>query len=169
MDYIDVKCCDGNHVKTGESQRRLPVHPKLIELGLMQLVEMRRRQGQSRLFPNMTRGQTKGKFSENFSKRFTYYRQSRDCYREGLDYHAFRTTFHCDLMNQDKSDAIRCRLMGHERTDEGDRSYSQGLGLKVLYDRICDADVDISIIKSPFPNPTTETQKRAESQGLRVV
>lgn len=72
IQFIDVKCTDANHVKTEESQRRIPIHPQLIELGLLKLVEMRRRQGQSRLFPHMTRGKTKGKFSENFSKTFTY-------------------------------------------------------------------------------------------------
>lgn len=116
--YLDVKACDANHVKTAESQRRIPVHPQLIELGLLQLVEMRRRQRKSRLFPHLTRGQTKGKFSENFSKKFTYYRKTNDCYWPGLDFHAFRTTFHGDLMNRDKSDAIRCRLA--ERAESPD-------------------------------------------------
>jgi hypothetical protein len=129
IQFLDIKCTDANHIKTEESQRRIPIHPQLLELGLLELVEMRRRQGQSRLFPHMTRGKTKGKFSENFSKTFTYYRQTNGCYWPGLDYHAFRTTFHGDLMNRDKSDEIRCRLMGHEARDEGARSYDQGLGL----------------------------------------
>ncbi|MGX1004040.1 superfamily II DNA or RNA helicase/integrase [Roseovarius sp. MBR-38] len=63
IQFLDIKCTDANHIKTEESQRRIPIHPQLLEL-----VEMRRRQGQSRLFPHMTRGRTKGKFSENFSK-----------------------------------------------------------------------------------------------------
>jgi hypothetical protein len=68
IQFLDIKCTDANHIKTEESQRRIPIHPQLLELGLLELVEMRRRQGQSRLFPHMTRGRTKGKFSENFSK-----------------------------------------------------------------------------------------------------
>lgn len=167
--YVDIKRCDANHVKSDESQRKVPVHPQLIELGLLRLVEMRRRQGQSRLFPNLTRGQTKGKFSENFSKKFTYYRQTNECYWPGLDFHAFRTTFHGDLMNRDKSDAIRCRLMGHEPRDEGDRSYSQGLHINVLLERIRDVEIDISMIRSPFSDAPSEARKKAETQGLRVV
>jgi hypothetical protein len=169
IQFLDIKCTDANHIKTEESQRRIPVHPQLLELGLLELVEMRRRQGQSRLFPHMTRGKTKGKFSENFSKTFTYYRQTNGCYWPGLDYHAFRTTFHGDLMNRDKSDEIRCRLMGHEARDEGARSYDQGLGLQVLYERICDVEIDISMIVSPFASALSETQKRAEAKGLSVV
>jgi hypothetical protein len=72
-------------------------------------------------------------------------------------------------MNRDKSDEIRCRLMGHEARDEGARSYDQGLGLQVLYERICDVEIDISMIVSPFASALSETQKRAEAKGLSVV
>lgn len=167
--YFEVKRIDGNNVKTGDSERRLPVHPTLIELGFLQLVEMRRRQGQNRLFPHMTRGQTKQKFSENFSKNFTYYRQTNDCYWPGLDLHAMRTTFHCDLMNNDKSDAIRCKLMGHDPMDEGARSYAQGLSLKTLYDRICDVQIDVSTIQSPFGNCHNSAKARGQILNIRAV
>jgi len=59
--------------------------------------------------------------------------------------------------------------MGHEARDEGARSYDQGLGLKVLYERICDVEIDISMIVSPFASARSETQKRAMAQGLSVV
>ncbi|MCF7777414.1 hypothetical protein GLP59_07085 [Sulfitobacter sp. M220] len=167
--YFDIKRLDGNNVKTGDSERRLPVHPTLIALGFLKLVEMRRRQDQRRLFPNMTRGQTKQKFSENFSKNFTYYRQTNDCYWPGLDLHAMRTTFHCDLMNRDKSDAIRCKLMGHDPVDEGVRSYAQGLSLATLYERICDVELDISMITSPFHECNNSATARGQMLNIRAV
>jgi hypothetical protein len=61
-----------------------------------------------------------------------------------------RTSFNSDLMNQDKSDAIRCVLMGHDPVDEGARSYVQGLSLEALYERICDVELDVSMIARPF-------------------
>lgn len=100
--YLDVKVRNANNVKTSESQRRLPVHPTLIELGLLQLVSLRSRQGKHRLFPNLTRGKTKGTFSENFTKNWGYYRKKHGCYWEGLDLHAMRTSFNSDLMNRDR-------------------------------------------------------------------
>lgn len=148
--YVDVKCRDANNVKTVDSQRRIPVHPTLIELGLLKLVELRRKHGKHRLFVNLTRGEAKKTYSENFSKKFTYYRKTNDCYWEGLDLHAMRTSFNSDLMNQDKSDAIRCVLMGHDPVDEGARSYAQGLTLEALYERICDVELDVSMIARPF-------------------
>ncbi len=148
--YVDVKCRDANNVKTIDSQRRIPVHPTLIELGLLKLVERRRGEDAHRLFVNLTRGETKKTYSENFSKKFTYYRKTNGCYWEGLDLHAMRTSFNSDLMNQDKSDAIRCVLMGHDPVDEGARSYVQGLSLEALYERICDVELDVSMIARPF-------------------
>ncbi|MEP2981676.1 MAG: hypothetical protein ABJN39_18125 [Sulfitobacter sp.] len=166
--YLDVKVLDGNNVKTLESQRRLPVHPILIELGLLRLVELRRRASQHRLFPNLTRGKTKGTFSENFTKNWGYYRKKHVCYWEGLDLHAMRTSFNSDLMNRDKSDAIRCVLMGHDPVDEGARSYSQGLKLETLYERICDVELDVSMIAHPFGDPNSAAQ-RGKVVGIRSV
>jgi hypothetical protein len=62
---MDIKRWEGNHVKSEASERRVPIHPILIELGLLKLVELRRQQGQSRLFPHLKRGAVKGKFSES--------------------------------------------------------------------------------------------------------
>ena len=165
--YVDIRRVNENNVKADASVRRLPVHPQLIELGLLHLVEMRRRSGHKRLFIHLTCGKTKGKFSENFSKSFTYYRQTNGCYWPGLDYHAFRTTFHGDLWNPDKSDAIRCRLMGHEYKDEGARSYDQGLGFRTLYDRICDVRIDISKIVSPIAD--SDHARRVAGGGDRFT
>ncbi len=169
LDYMDIKRWEGNHVKSEASERRVPVHPILIELGLLKLVELRRTQGQSRLFPHLKRGAVKGKFSEVFTKQFTRYRQDHDVYWPGLDFHAFRTTCNGDLMNPGKSDAVRCAIMGHEFKDEGARAYRQGLGLRALYERICDVTVDVSMIVSPFCGPEEEVAPRAARNGLRVV
>ncbi len=125
--YLRIRNTIINGVKTLSSERTLPIHPQLIELGLLKLVALRKKQDHIRLFPHLNRGKQKGTFSANFSKAFGYYRRTNDCYWPGLDFHALRTTFHHDLLGDDKSDAIRCRLMGHTYTDEGDRSYGQNL------------------------------------------
>lgn len=166
--YLDVKVLDANSVKTEESQRRLPVHPILIELGLLHLVELRRKQGKHRLFVNLTRGKTKGTYAENFTKNFNYYRRKNGCYWEGLDLHAMRTSFNSDLMNHDKSDAIRCLLMGHDPVDEGAKSYAQGLSLATLFERICDVELDVSMIARPFGDTTSATH-RGKVVGIQSV
>lgn len=158
-----------NGVKTLSSARTLPVHPQLVELGLLKLVELRKKACHIRLFPFLNRGKQKGTFSANFSKTFAYYRKTNECYWPGLDFHALRTTFHHDLLGDDKSDAIRCRLMGHTRTDEGDQSYGQNLKTEKLARRLESVVVDVSKVRRPFEDPSAAVKARAQEHGLRVV
>lgn len=167
--YLRIRHTIINGVKTLSSARTIPVHPQLIELGLLKLVELRRKKGHIRLFPFLNRGKQKGTFSANFSKNFGYYRRTNDCYWPGLDFHALRTTFHHDLLGDDKSDAIRCRLMGHTYTDEGDRSYGQNLGIETLANRMKSVVVDISMIRRPFEEDRDDARHRGRQMGLRVV
>ncbi|WP_211241966.1 hypothetical protein [Roseivivax halodurans] len=157
--YLRIRHTIVNGVKTLSSARTLPVHPQLIKLGLLKLVAQRRKQGHIRLFPFLNRGKQKDTFSANFSKTFGYYRRTNECYWPGLDFHALRTTFHHDLLGDDKSDAIRCRLMGHTYVDEGDRSYGQNLGIEKLAKRMESVVVDISMIRRPFPEDREENSK----------
>lgn len=167
--YLRVRNTIINGLKTLSSERTLPIHPQLIELGLLKLVELRKKEDHIRLFPLLNRGKQKGTFSANFSKAFGYYRRTNDCYWLGMDFHSLRTTFHHDLLGDDKSDAIRCRLMGHTYRDEGDRSYGQGLGIEKLANRMKSVIVDISMIRRPFDTPIANTRSKAAEHRLRVV
>jgi integrase len=167
--YIRIQNTIINGVKTLSSERTLPIHPQLIELGLLKLVAQRKKEGHIRLFPFLNRGKVKDTFSSNFSKSFGYYRRTNNCFWPGLDFHALRTTFHHDLLGDDKSDAIRCRLMGHTYTDEGDRSYGQNLKIEKLAERMKSVVVDISMIRRPFDTPAPVVETRAREHGLRVV
>lgn len=167
--YLRVRHTIINGLKTLSSERVLPIHSQLIELGLLKLVELRKKDGHIRLFPFLTRGKHKGTFSANFSKCFGYYRRTNDCYWPGLDFHALRTTFHHDLLADDKSDAIRCRLMGHAYNDEGDESYGQNLGIGALAKRMESVVVNISMVRRPFDTSGAAIKSRAVERGLRVV
>jgi integrase len=168
IDYIRIQHSDANNIKSMSAERRIPIHPALVELGLMKLVELRRKQGEPRIFPHLKRGKAKETFSGNFTKAFTYYRQTRGVYWEGLDFHALRTTFHCDLLNDDRSDAIRRKLMGHAPVDTGEKNYAPHYSIKSLYKRILTIEVDTSMIVSPFA-AVSPTEMRAKEQHLRVV
>ena len=59
--------------------------------------------------------------------------------------------------------------MGHARTDEGDRSYGQSLGIRTLAERLRSVEVDISMIRTPFGSDQRQNPMRAADLGLRVV
>lgn len=167
--YMTVTNSVINATKTESSQRRVPVHPNLIALGIEQLIALRINQGKVRLFPNLTRGQWKGTLSENFSKKFNYYRRTNKIYWPGLDFHAFRTTVNNFLMSDNGSDAIRRRIMGHAPLDEGEKSYAQSLRISPLADRLTSVMIDISLIRKPFDRSCAVINARAKEHGLRIV
>jgi hypothetical protein len=148
----------------------LPVHPNLIEPGLVKLVELRKRQGQHRLFPNLGRGTTRGNFTELFTRAFGCYRKTNNLYRLGLDSHALRTSFHGDRLNSHCSDAVPQRLMGHTPLDEGEESYAQNLSVGALLEGLLHVKVDISMMKSTCAEaPGFGIHMRTADLGLRLV
>lgn len=167
--YMTVTNSVINATKTESSQRRVPVHPNLIELGIEQLIALRKKEGKIRLFPYLTRGKWKGTLAENFSKKFNYYRRVNEVYWPGLDFHAFRTTVNNCLMSDNLSDAIRRRIMGHAPLDEGEKSYAQSLRMTPLANRLESVVIDISMIRKPFEKTSALVKALAEERRLRIV
>ncbi|PZX18563.1 hypothetical protein LX81_01199 [Palleronia aestuarii] len=124
--YYRLHNMPGNSIKSDAGHREIPVHPELVRLGLIELVELRRRQGEPRLSPHLKRGKHKETFTELFTKEFTKYRQTHKVYWRGLDFHALRTTFHHRLMDNLVPGYAERALMGHEGLDEGKKIRSEG-------------------------------------------
>lgn len=57
--YYRIRRAPGQSVKSDAGDRLIPVHPELIRLGLLDLVELRRKEGEPRLFPHLQRGRHK--------------------------------------------------------------------------------------------------------------
>ncbi|WP_424940094.1 hypothetical protein [Aliiroseovarius sp. S253] len=171
IDYMRIHNGAGNSVKSEAGERVLPLHPALVELGLLDLVELRRKQGKRRLFSNLRRGKTKKTYTELFTKEFTRYRQAQDVYWHGLDLHATRTTFHHELMDLSTPGYIRRKLMGHEPLDEGERSYAQnGISLATLHEHVSRIRFNAAAIQSPIRKcAKSGTLKRAQELGLRAI
>lgn len=157
----------GNFVKSESGTRKVPIHPALIELGFLEIVETASKHKQRRLFPSLTRGASKGTYSENFTKAFCYYRRKNDVYWHGLDFHGLRTTFHHRLMDASCPGSHRRKLMGHEPLDEGEKSYSQnGISMRALFDQLKNVPFDLSRVRSPVNWQVNEARKVS---ALRLV
>jgi integrase len=141
----------GQSLKSVAARRTVPVHPNLIAIGLLELVELRRRQGEPRLFPWLERSAAKKTFTETFSKKFTTYREKHKVYRKGLDFHAFRTTFNQSLVRVRCLDSMRKFLMGHAEHDVGIRHYTpEGFDTSELLEAVSAVTYDISMVRRPF-------------------
>jgi integrase len=82
----------GKRVKTRSSERIIPIHPALIEANLLQHWRQCRRNGQSRLWPELPLDRF-GYASVSFSKWFARYLLKVGANEERTSFHSFRHNF----------------------------------------------------------------------------
>jgi integrase len=119
VEYNGVKCIEisdeeeGQRIKNRNAKRLVPIHDKLVELGLLQYVEALRSAGEERLFPELS--QRRDGFSQAASNWFQRYKK-----RCGIDgkhtkvFHSFRHTFISTLLDDDVAEHSVAQIVGHE-------------------------------------------------------
>ncbi len=139
----DIMCVDGvwiiniddndhKKLKTASSRRRIPVHKRLIDLGLLAYVK---EQDSPRLFKSLpVSGQ--GSYSYKFSKEFTSILKSLGLKEQGLCFHSFRHTFIDGLRNAGVEKSIAMKLVGHHNSNDVHNGYGYGHSLEVLQEHI---------------------------------
>lgn len=131
----------GKSVKAKGSHRDVPIHPTLIDLGLLDLAETRRRQKQSRLFPDIERGAAYDRFSDLFSKEFGRYTRDHGLWAPGQDLYSTRKDFNVRLREAGVPVGARKRLMGHVIKDLTDGAYDpKGESMATLNDYVARID-----------------------------
>ncbi len=112
LDVTDIRCVDGipcmvlsqrslvgttdKRLKTGASDRLIPIHPTLIACGLVHFAEQKRRSGEMKLFDDIQTGTT-GSRSVAFSKWFTQFLRSCGAQQSLTCFHSFRHNFRDEL------------------------------------------------------------------------
>lgn len=173
IDFFDIKVgAPWQRLKSKAATRRIPIHPNLIALGFLDFVAMRRREGEDRLFPHLTRGKTRKTLSENFTKDFTRYRKAHGVYDKRIDFHSFRTQFNVELIKTRTDSELRHILMGHEMETVNLKHYGgDGHDLAYLQEIVQRVNIDVSMIQSPFATgkEATVADLQATRKRLRVV
>ena len=104
--------CEGQNLKNTGSRRVLPIHPTLIEQGLLQHVESVKATGVDRLFPDLEA--VRGKLGHAPSKWFGRYKTKLGITDTRKTFHSFRHTFIDDLRDAAVQDSLIKRMVGHE-------------------------------------------------------
>lgn len=114
---------DGQSVKSESSNRLVPLHPDLIELGLMDRVDRLRAAGEERLFPEVRLDGKAGKgaavssgFSHHLTRSTVAVKPRRQNGRVG--FHSLRKTVIHALQGSGVSDERRRAFVGHEGMDD---------------------------------------------------
>jgi integrase len=126
-------------LKTVNAERIVPLHPRLIELGLVQYVQTLREAGEVRLFPELRLDARKGygkAAGSWFNERFLG--QSLKIKRNGRkSFHSFRHNFATALGEARVPLPVKSDLMGHSRSQALVESrYDKGAQLKQLGEHV---------------------------------
>ena len=117
-------------LKTKTSERRVPIHPALIELGFLNYVKSQK--NTFRLFSRLSKKRFENG-SEGFGRRFDTVLKGSGLKRKGLCFHSFRHTFADAMRNNHVDREIADRLGGWKDKQLGQRgSYGAGYDIKVL-------------------------------------
>lgn len=140
-------------LKNISSERKVPIHPKLIEYGFLKFVETQRDKGYERLFKDLY--YTKGKgYGQAFSKFFNEKKLKKEWLSEKtyekieagelmLDLHSFRHNFSGSLTGK-VEDSILNECMGHQSP----KGYSYGkVSMEILLQDISKCNYALNISK----------------------
>jgi integrase len=152
-----VLCFDVNeegekHVKSGASERKVPMSPVLEELGFLEYVEKLRRDKQTRLFPELGKNESGGKYSATVSKWFGRYLDKvgiQDDPKLGKKtFHSFRHTFVTLCYDFRVSGRDIKHVVGHaEKFDITSDQYGKVGDVAVLYKEVMVKAVPIVDLK----------------------
>ncbi|MCA0319958.1 MAG: site-specific integrase [Proteobacteria bacterium] len=113
-------------LKTDGSERIVPVHPVLLELGFLQRVATVREQGWQRVFQDLP-GENQKRCADLFQKRFAYWQKKKlKLDREGTSFHSFRHGFRDALTRAKAPNDVMRSLGGWARGGGVENQYGQG-------------------------------------------
>jgi integrase len=131
--YFDIGRGEGENkqIKTASSLRRVPIHKRLVELGLSDYVAAAQvARPKERLFEDIKPG-LNGDFSHNFSKWFGRYLRDVGAKTPKTAFHSLRHNFKDALVAASVPESYARVLMGH--SDDGVHGlYGSGIPIKLL-------------------------------------
>jgi len=138
--YFDINEKDDKHLKNENAFRRVPIHPQLIEMGLLDYInEVKVKH--CRLWPNLTLHPTEKRYGTLYNSRFSTFFRSYISKDKNQVFHCMRHNVSTQLLNNAvkykiPKDLVN-RLMGHEPADdETSQSYFDGYSIEALYEGI---------------------------------
>ena len=132
-----IRIDDGHEsqkLKNSSSRRTLPIHPALIQLGLLDHVNNQRNQNSDRLFPELE--PVRGKLGHAPSKWFSRYRNKMGVSDPKKTFHSFRHTMIDDLREAGVQDSLIKRIAGHEDSAVTFGVYGSRIPIKAMVEAI---------------------------------
>jgi integrase len=159
----DIRVVDGIHCfdinenrsdkslkKADSCPRLVPIHPVLIEAGLLGYVEKLQKTGIERLWPRLTHSKGNG-YAGAFSQWYGRYLRRHVTKDKLIVFHSFRHTFIDNLKQHEVNQQVIEALDGHKDTTMTGGVYGKDFKPKVLYRAIRKLDYGITFSGIKFP------------------
>lgn len=130
---------EGQSLKNAASKRRLPVHPHLIERGLLERIDDLRNKGKTQLFPRAKAGNVNGMgnwLSTAFSRHLIALGIHSKSGKGKVGFHSLRKTFIQTAQSAGIRSEARAQMVGHELADEHHDIYSSTFTCKQLLEGV---------------------------------
>lgn len=146
---FDINNKDGRQLKNQASRRLIPIHPHLMELGLLGDVEQLKKSGALRLFPEL-RNTHRGKYGHYVGRWFSSYLTKYGVKSETKVFHSFRHTFITHLKHKQVDTYMLQEIDGHSLSGETmgryGKRYTPDILLKEVIEKV-DFGLDLESIK----------------------
>jgi integrase len=175
---INAEGHEKKRLKTSAAQRKIPLHPLLIDLGFLEYVELVRNfdtavfEFPELLFPYLSYTEKNG-FGGAPSKKFGRFLDRVGIVGEKKVFHSFRNNLNQSLMNLKLHLEHRSRLMGHEFNHVNVEDYSTDLPLTIVRDdflaRLPLPKVDVSVLRMSRDDFQSMLQKLANARRKQLA
>lgn len=138
---FDINGDGDKSIKSAASKRIVPIHPLLLNIGLLDRVDMLKGNGHAELFPTIDRNRVTGKKGDLVSKWFTRYRRKcgvadKDVAGLSKSFHSFRHTVVTSLRAQGVDEKFVTSVVGHRSSQTVTDIYDANVvSMSVLLDK----------------------------------
>lgn len=132
IDYFDItKGATITRVKSRASERRIPVHPELIRIGVTGFFEQKRLAGERYVFTDIGRVTDDGLKAVSWHEKWRRINRQAGCEHRKKTFHSLRHSFKDACRAADVPEEVHDALTGHITSSIG-RRYGSGFPLSVL-------------------------------------
>lgn len=131
---LNIRPNDFRQLKTASSRRIVPIHSTLFAMGFGDYVEVRRKRGDERVFPDVKSAGVRP-LSASFSQWFGRIRRRLEIIDNDKGFHSTRHNFKDALRAALVAKDIQDQLLGHAASDVGSR-YGSGYPIALVKDAV---------------------------------
>lgn len=133
---FSMRTGEGRKLKSKAAIRKVPLHPRLIQLGLLDHWKAQADLGHTRVFPDLSTGGPDERYGYKLTQQLGTYRKQVGISRPGVDLHSLRGNFATALHDAGVPESIANELLGHENATMSYSRYSKGVSIKTLAEAI---------------------------------